>query len=195
MLRRQAELLGLPLYEISIPYPCSNADYEVAMNEFLERVRNLPPNLTASHMAFGDLFLEDIREYREDRLKDTGFTPIFPIWGRPTRQLAETMIWSGLRAIVTALNPEMLDPSFAGRWFDRSFLRDLPEEVDPLGENGEFHTCLIAGPMLSEPINAIPGRVVTRSILASPDADDEDDTIHQRSSTPSYFYADIELLD
>ncbi len=194
VLRRQAEVMGLPLYEIPIPYPCSNAEYEEAMREFLDRIRALPEDLGAQHLAFGDLFLEDIREYRESKLEGTGFTPIFPVWGLPTPELAQEMIASGLRAIITALNPTMLPASFAGRWFDQEFLDDLPEGVDPLGENGEFHTCVVDGPMFPQPINAIPGRIVTREISAASD-DGEDDPIHSANRTPTYVYADVELLD
>ena len=194
VLHRQAKMLGLPLYEIPIPYPCSNAEYEDAMRTFLDQIRALPNEARASHLAFGDLFLQDIREYRESKLHSTGFTPIFPVWGIPTPELAETMISGGLRAIVTALNPTMLHESFAGRWFDRDFLRELPENVDPLGENGEFHTCVVDGPMFERPINAIPGRIVSREIEASTQEDD-DDPIHSANRTSTYVYADVELLN
>ena len=194
VLHRQAKVMGLPLYEIPIPYPCSNAEYEQAMREFLDRIRGLPDDLGAEHLAFGDLFLEDIREYRASRLAGTGFIPIFPVWGLPPRELAEEMIASGLRAIITALNPTMLPASFAGRWFDQEFLDDLPEGVDPLGENGEFHTCVVDGPMFPQPINAVPGEIVTREISAASD-DDEDDAIHSANQSPTYVYADVELLD
>ena len=147
VLRVQAERLGLPLYEIPIPYPCSNEEYEAAMSRFLEMVRGLPPELTANTFAFGDLFLEDIRAYRESKLAGTGFEAIFPVWGMPTAELAQTMLHAGLKAIVTAVSPlSRLDRSFAGRWFDQSFLDDLPAGTDPLGENGEFHTCVVDGP-------------------------------------------------
>ena len=195
VLKRQAEALRLPLYEIPIRYSCSNAEYESAVLAFLGRIRALPAELGVSHLAFGDLFLGDIREYRESRLEVTGFTPIFPVWGMSTAELAETMISSGLRAIVTALNPTMLPASFAGRWFDREFLDDLPDDVDPLGENGEFHTCVVAGPMFPEPINAVPVRIVTREISPSLDEDDEDDPIHRGSRTLTCIYADVKLLD
>ena len=147
VLRVQAERLGLPLYEIPIPYPCSNEEYEAAMSRFLEMVRGLPPELTANIFAFGDLFLEEIRAYRESKLAGTGFEAIFPVWGMPTAELAQTMLHAGLKAIVTAVSPlSRLDRSFAGRWFDQSFLDDLPAGTDPLGENGEFHTCVVARP-------------------------------------------------
>ena len=193
VLKQQAEKLGVPLYEIPIPYPCSNAIYEAAMQKFLTEVETLPEHLTASHFAFGDLFLEDIRAYREDKLKDTGFTPIFPVWGEDTTLLAEKMIASGLRAIITALNPTKVPASFAGRWFDTELLANLPEGVDPLGENGEFHTCVVDGPMFSSPVAARPGKVVQRDIVS---AKDKDDKIHTSSNTsPTYVYADVVPLD
>lgn len=185
VLRRQAERLKLPLYEIPIPYPCSNEEYEAAMGAFLERARDLPPNLAARTLAFGDLFLEDIRAYREDRLRGTGFEPIFPLFGMDTAELAETMIAAGLSAFVTALDARRLDAAFAGRRFDRQFLADLPRDVDPLGENGEFHTCVVAGPMFSAPIEARPGRVVQREIMPS--------SKEERRGRPGYVYADVVL--
>ena len=193
VLKQQSEKLGVPLYEIPIPYPCSNAIYEEAMRKFLAEVEVLPEHLGASHFAFGDLFLEDIREYREDKLRGTGFTPIFPVWGEHTAQLAEKMIGSGLRAIVTALNPTKVPADFAGRWFDTDLLADMPDGVDPLGENGEFHTCVVDGPMFSSPVAAKPGRVVQRDIVSTKDSDDK---IHTRSNTsPTYIYADVVPLD
>ena len=193
VLKQQAEKLGVPLYEIPIPYPCSNAIYEEAMRKFLAEVEALPEHLTASHFAFGDLFLEDIRAYREDKLKDTGFTPIFPVWEEDTTLLAEKMIASGLHAIITALNPIKVPADFAGRWFDTELLADLPDGVDPLGENGEFHTCVVDGPMFSSPVAAKPGRIVQRDIVSKKD---DDDKIHTSSNTsPTYVYADVVPLD
>ena len=192
VLKQQADKLGVPLYEIPIPYPCSNAQYEDAMGAFLERVEALPKDLRAQHLAFGDLFLEDIRQYREDKLRGTGFIPVFPVWGRDTATLAREMIDSGVRAIVTALNPTMMPEEFAGRWFDSEFLADLPEEVDPLGENGEFHTCVVDGPMFSAPIKAKPGRIVKRGIASA--SNDGDDKIHAGNSSPTYVYADVVSL-
>ena len=193
VLKQQAEKLGVPLYEIPIPYPCSNAIYEAAMRKFLAEVEALPEHLTASHFAFGDLFLQDIREYREDKLRGTGFTPIFPVWGEDTTQLAEKMIASGVRAIITALNPTKVPANLAGRWFDADLIADLPDDVDPLGENGEFHTCVVDGPMFSSPVAAKPGEVVQRDIVS---AKDKDDKIHTRSNTsPTYVYADVVPLD
>jgi len=187
VLQMQAQRLGLPLYEIPIPYPCPNEAYETAMREFLDQVRRLPPDLAASTFAFGDLFLEDIREYRLSNLTGTGFDAVFPIWGTPTDELARTMLDSGLRAIVTAVSPiSRLDRSFAGRWFDRTFLDDLPEGTDPLGENGEFHTCVVDGPMFSRPIPAKPGAIVGRPVSRNHDGTGGEVTA---------WYADVEVID
>lgn len=190
VLEQQAEKLGVPLFQIPIPYPCSNEIYEEAMRKFLAEVEALPQHLTVSHFAFGDLFLEDIRAYREEKLNGTGFTPIFPVWGEDTTQLADKMVASGLRAIITALNPTKVPADFAGRWFDAELLANLPEDVDPLGENGEFHTCVIDGPMFSSPIAAKPGKIVHREIVSA--SKDDDDKIHSRNTVPpTYVYADV----
>ena len=187
VLRVQAERLGLPLYEIPIPYPCSNEEYEAAMVGFLEIVRGLLQDLTADTLAFGDLFLEDIRAYRKTKLAGTGFEAIFPVWGMPTADLAQTMLRSGLKAIVTAVSPSsQLDRSFAGRWFDQSLLDDLPDGTDPLGENGEFHTCVVAGPMLSRPIPAQPGETVGRPVSRNHDG---------TGGTVTAWYADVVLQE
>ena len=154
---------------------------------FLEIVRGLSQDLTADTVAFGDLFLEDIRAYRESKLAGTGFDAIFPDWGMPTAELAQTMLRSGLKAIDTAVSPSSwLDRSFAGRWFDQSFLADLPNGTDPLGENGEFQTCVLAGPMLSRPIPAQPGETVGRPVSRNHDG---------TGGTVTAWYADVELLD
>ena len=188
VLKEQSSRLGVPLYEIPIPYPCSNSQYEAAMVRFLDRMRALPQHLAASTLAFGDLFLEDIRRYREDRLSGTGFVPLFPVWGQDTAVLAEEMIESGMRAIVTAVNPAALPAEFAGRWFDRKLLSDLPAGVDPLGENGEFHTCVLDGPMFSSPIEARPGVTVRREVATHSDQDESLATVDPH---PTYVYADV----
>src|SRR3954463_2038242 len=136
LLRAQSEALRLPLWEIPIPSPCPNEVYERAMAAAVRKA--VAEGFT--HVAFGDLFLEDIRRYREERLAGTGLTPIFPLFGADTTALARTMVGAGLRARITCVNPQMLDRSFAGRDFDASLLADLPASVDPCGERGEFHT-------------------------------------------------------
>lgn len=174
VLAEQVRRLGLPLYEIEIPYPCTNDLYEAATRGFLQRVGRLPEARTAQHLAFGDLFLEDIRAYREDLLAGTGFTAVFPVWGSDTARLARTMIASGLRAVVNAVNPLLAPAEIAGRWFDRELLAALPAEVDPLAERGEFHTCVLDGPMFSAAVPARVGEIVRRPVASDPDDDGTD---------------------
>ncbi len=154
----QAATAGLPLIKIFLPHPCSNAAYEEAMRAAIAQARD--DGIT--HMAFGDLFLEDVRRYREKMLAGTGIQPIFPLWGQPTGQLADRMVSAGLRAYLTCVDPKQLSPAFAGRTFDEWLLKDLPDSVDPCGERGEFHTFTHAGPMFKEPVPILPGDVVTR---------------------------------
>ncbi len=182
----QAERTGLPLYEVHIPSPCTNAAYESAHHDFLERMRALPAGAGATHLAFGDLFLEDVRRYRERLLAGSGFHPLFPLFGRDTSRLAEELLRAGLRAIVTTVNTDFLPGRFAGRWYDREFLDELPEGIDPMGENGEFHTCVVDGPMFHRPLGARPGQIVRRRIEV---ASDESAGIRH----PEYVYADVVL--
>ena len=148
LLEAQARAAGLPLHVVHIPHPCANEVYEAQMRGAVADARANG----FTHVAFGDLFLEDIRRYREDKLAGTGLEPLFPVWGIPTRELAEQMIDGGLRARLACVDTRQLDASFAGREFDRTLLRDLPAAVDPCGERGEFHSCVYAGPMFGEPI-------------------------------------------
>jgi uncharacterized protein (TIGR00290 family) len=158
LLEAQARSAGLPLYAVPLPWPCSNADYEAAMHAALAAA--VASGIQA--VAFGDLYLEDVRRYREDMLQGTGLTPIFPLWGMNTRTLLESMIDAGLLATVVCVDPAKLPRSFAGRLLDREFLADLPGGVDPCGENGEFHTCVYAGPIFQHPIAVRFGEVVDR---------------------------------
>jgi uncharacterized protein (TIGR00290 family) len=158
VLEAQARALGLPLWKVSIPSPCPNDVYERAMGKAVARA--VDEGFT--HVAFGDLFLGDVRRYREERLAGTGLTPIFPLFGSDTAALARAMIAGGLRARITCLNPKHLDRSFAGREFDAQLLDDLPAGVDPCAERGEFHTCAYAGPMFSAPLVIETGIVVER---------------------------------
>ena len=154
----QARAAGVPLWSVPLPAPCSNAEYDRIMAEvFAEAVRQ-----KIEAVAFGDLFLRDIREYRERQLQGTGLEPVFPLWEMPTRALTNTMIAAGLRARLTCVNPQLLDSRLAGREFDGRLLEELPPSVDPCGENGEFHTCVYAGPMFSGSIEVTAGEVVTR---------------------------------
>jgi uncharacterized protein (TIGR00290 family) len=148
LLEMQAAAVGLPLWIVPLPWPCSNEEYEARMGDLYSRA--VAEGIQA--MAFGDLFLADIRAYRERQLAGTGLEPIFPVWGIPTPDLARTMIGAGLKAKVTCVDPKVLSASFAGRDFDDAFLQDLPASVDPCGENGEFHTFVCGGPLFAEPL-------------------------------------------
>jgi len=158
LLEAQAIALGLPLWKIPIPSPCPNDAYESSMAGAVARA--VGEGFT--HVAFGDLFLEDIRRYREERLAGTGLTPIFPLFGADTAALAREMIRGGLRARITCLNPKVLDRSFAGREFDAGFLDDLPPAIDPCGERGEFHTCSYGGPMFRHAVPIETGITIER---------------------------------
>jgi uncharacterized protein (TIGR00290 family) len=158
LLEKQAAAAGVPLVKVQIPARCSNAMYEAAMTAAVAQARASG----VSHMAFGDLFLEDIRRYREERLAATGITPIFPLWDLPTPALAREMVAGGLRAYLTCIDPKKLDRSFAGRLFDRELLDDLPPGVDPCGENGEFHSFAFAGPMFGKALEVTPGEILER---------------------------------
>jgi uncharacterized protein (TIGR00290 family) len=159
LVEAQAAATGLPLRIVPLPWPCSNADYE-------QRMGALVAELVAdgfTHMAFGDLFLEDVRAYRESRLAGTGLTPLFPLWKvADTATLARQMIAGGLAACLTCVDQRVLDPSFAGRTFDAGLLEALPSGVDPCGERGEFHSFAYAGPMFSAPISVAVGARVER---------------------------------
>ena len=158
LLRAQADAVGLPLVEVRIPWPCPNEAYEAAMAEALAAARER--GTTA--VAFGDLFLEDVRRYREERMSGTGLVPLFPLWGRPTRALAEEMIALGQQAVLTCVDPRALPRAFAGRAFDAALLRELPAEVDPCGERGEFHSFAWDGPAFRRPVPVRVGEVVDR---------------------------------
>lgn len=158
VLETQAEAARLPLWVLPLPWPCSNEEYEKRMTEACARA--IRERVDA--IAFGDLFLADVRAYRERQLDPTGLQPLFPLWGLPTAELAREMIDSGLRARITCVDTKQLPAEFAGRRFDADLLRDLPSGVDPCGEQGEFHTCVYAGPMFDETIALEAGEIVER---------------------------------
>jgi uncharacterized protein (TIGR00290 family) len=158
LLEAQAAAARLPLVTVPIPSPCTNEEYERAMAAAMDRARSEG----VTHMIFGDLFLQDVRRYREEILAKCGMKPVFPLWGLPTRHLAAEMIAGGLRSYITCVDPKKLDKSFAGREWNTSLLADLPASVDPCGENGEFHTFACAGPMFRVPIAVRRGEVVER---------------------------------
>ena len=155
VLRAQAAAAGLPLFEAPLPWPCSNQQYEAVMHDVCAAaVRD-----GVQAMAFGDLYLEDVRRYREERLAGTGIAPVFPLWERDTRELVHEMLDGGLRARITCVDPRKLSATFAGRELDASLLAELPVGADPCAENGEFHTCAYAGPMFAAPISLVPGAI------------------------------------
>ena len=159
LLQAQADATGLPLHVVPLPWPCSNEQYEAIMQRAVAGF--VKDGYT--HAAFGDLFLEDVRQYRVDRLAGSGLEPLFPIWKtKSTAALAQDMLDGGLRATLTCVNPKQLDRSFAGQMFDQSLLTDLPTGVDPCGENGEFHSFAHTGPMFNHPIAVRVGEVVDR---------------------------------
>ena len=158
ILRAQADAAELPLMTIPLPWPCSNEIYEARLRTAVDRA--VAEGFT--HVAFGDLFLEDVRKYREDRLAGTGLTPIFPLWGLPTPQLARDMIAGGLHARLTCVDPRVMPRDFVGAEFDERLLAALPASVDPCGERGEFHSCVTAGPMFSKALDVETGEVVER---------------------------------
>lgn len=157
ILEAQAAAAGLPLRTIDLPDPCSNEIYDERLGAAVESAR--AEGFT--HVAFGDLFLEDIRRYREDRLRGTGLTPLFPLWGLPTDTLARDMVDAGVRAFLTCVDTSVMPRHFAGEEFGAA-LAALPRGIDPCGERGEFHTCVVAGPMFGNALSVRPGALVDR---------------------------------
>ena len=158
LLEAQAASLRLPLHVVELPWPCPNEVYEQRMREAVRTA----VDAGVERMVFGDLFLPDIRAYREERLAGTGLSPAFPLWRRPTKLLAQEMGHAGVRAVLTCVDPSQLPPEFAGRWFDADLLEELPDGCDPCGENGEFHTFVVDGPGFSYPLDVTVGEVVER---------------------------------
>ncbi|HEY2717642.1 MAG TPA: ATP-binding protein [Solirubrobacterales bacterium] len=158
LVRAQAAAVGVPLVEVEIPAACINETYEQRMAAALAS----PPLADLPTMAFADLYLEDIRAYREERLRPVGRETLFPLWGRDTAELARRFVAAGFEAILVCVDPRKLDPSFAGRSFDAALLEDLPGDVDPCGEDGEFHTFVHAGPIFAAPIPVELGERVER---------------------------------
>jgi uncharacterized protein (TIGR00290 family) len=158
LLAAQADRLGLPLFCVEIPSPCPSETYEARMARAMAAARDEG----VAHVVFGDLFLQDVRTYREERLKGTGISPLFPLWGVPTVALARQVLEAGLKAVITCVDPAQLGAEFAGRHFDAELLAQLPPGVDPCGERGEFHTFVWDGPAFSSPIDIEVGQVVKR---------------------------------
>lgn len=158
LVEEQAKRVGLPLWAVELPWPCSNVDYEALMRPVCQRA--VDEGITA--VAFGDLYLLEIREYREHQLEGTGLEPLFPVWQIPTRQLATDMLAGGVKAKITCVDPAQLDKAFAGRDYNSEFIEELPQKVDPCGENGEFHTFVYDSPVFTEPIHVETGEILER---------------------------------
>ena len=154
ILERQAQSAGLDLFVVKLPSPCSNAEYELRI---AHRLAELRQRLDVTHIVFGDLFLQDVRNYREKQMREIGLEPVFPLWGQATRKLAQDMLDGGLEAYVTCVDKTQLPEGFSGRRYDQRLLSDLPEEVDHCGENGEFHTMVVDGPMFEHRIEVNRG--------------------------------------
>lgn len=165
LLDAQAAALGLPLHVVEVPAPCPDDEYARRM----ARAMATASAAGVTRVAFGDLFLADVRAYREQRLVGTGITPMFPLWARDTTVLAQEVVASGLRAVLTSVDARSLPASFAGRWYDERLLAELPDDVDPCGENGEFHTFVVDGPGFSAPLDVAVGRTVERDGFAFAD--------------------------
>lgn len=165
VLEAQLTAAQLPATIVPIPYPCPNEVYEARMSAALATAREQG----VTHIVFGDLFLTDVRAYREAKLAGTGITPLFPLWGRPTTALAREMIAAGLDTRLVCVDLKALPAALAGRRFDDTLLADLPAAADPCGENGEFHTCVVGGPMFTKPLDVIAGETVTRDGFAFAD--------------------------
>jgi uncharacterized protein (TIGR00290 family) len=179
LLKVQAHAAGLPLWEVPLPWPCSNEQYEQLMSAAC--VKAVEQGI--SGIAFGDLFLEDVRRYREERLRGTGLQPMFPIWGRNTHELISEMLDAGVRARIVCVDPSKFPAEFLGRDLDRDVLSKMPAGTDPCGENGEFHTFAYAGPMFSDPIAIEAGETVTRDGFSYADVLNIDQkTVLQRSA-------------
>src|SRR6266478_4823361 len=158
LVEAQAKAAGIPLWDVDLPWPCSNADYECIMTETCKAA----VQAGIECIAFGDLFLTDIRAYREKQGENSGLQPIFPVWDMPTNELARSMIKSGMRAKLTCVDPRLLAPDFVGREFDEQLLSEFQPDIDPCGENGEFHTFAYAGPMFQHDLSVEVGEIVSR---------------------------------
>lgn len=192
LLQKQADCLGLPLEIIELPFPCSDKEYAEIMSAFVERTKQSG----IEQIAFGDLFLEDIRDYRIEQLAESGIKPIFPIWGIPTDRLIQDMIDGGLKAVVSCVDPKQAPETLAGKIIDKDFIKGLPEGVDPCGENGEFHSFVFDGPMF---VKKVPKREVLTKDVAQKEGTEAPATIEvvvgEVVTRDGFVFADLMLAD
>ncbi|WP_051088385.1 Dph6-related ATP pyrophosphatase [Amphritea japonica] len=186
LLKAQASSIGLPLEILALPNPCSHKDYEQIMGDFVARIKEDGIEC----MAFGDLYLEDIRAYREEAMAGSGITPIFPLWNIPTKQLSREMLDNGLRTVITCIDPKQVPVELAGREYDHAFLDELADSVDPCGENGEFHSFVFDGPMFRNKIEITVGEIVERDNFIFADLLPDNTVASQPIETISRTYSD-----
>ncbi len=189
LLESQARSIGIPLVKMEIPEAPTMEEYEACMSEHMTTLKNEG----AQHSIFGDIFLEDLRAYRETKLQEVEIEGVFPLWKRPTKELIREFLDLGFKTVVTCVNDQLLDKSFAGRIIDEDFLNDLPEGVDPCGENGEFHTFVFDGPIFNEPIAYSIGEVVHRKyeVKESKEEADYDCEPDPKKVVPGFWYCDL----
>ncbi len=189
LLIKQAENIGLPLHQIKLHGEVSMEEY----NKVMEMETNKLLDEGFTHSVFGDIFLEDLKRYREKHLEEIGLQAVFPLWKQNTEKLLEEFISKGFKAIVVCVNTDKLDRSFCGRMLDQDFLNDLPKDVDPCGENGEFHTFVFDGPIFKKPINFKIGELVEKSYKPAKESEDNCFTDDQKSWDTSFVYCDLLL--
>ncbi len=187
LLDNQIKSLGLPLKKLSLSGTVSMTSYDKAMKEFTSQL--VEEGFT--HSAFGDIFLEDLKKYRETKLKEVGIQAVFPLWNNNTKQLMQDFINKGFKAITVCVNAKLLDKSFVGREVDASFLNDLPENIDPCGENGEFHTFVYDGPIFNYPVSFTKGEIILKSYASSSKKDDDCYSHSTQSWDTSFWYCDL----
>ena len=187
LLYAQGEAIGLPIKEIRLPETPSMSEYDATMKKVLSELKEDD----VTHSVFGDIFLEDLKKYREDRLKEAGFTGYFPLWKRDTTELVHEFIDLGFKTVVACVKAELLDEEFAGRVIDKDFLKDLPDNVDPCGENGEFHTFVFDGPIFKNPIKYSPGEKVFKEYEAPKDKNDTCFSTTPGKKPAGFYFCDL----
>lgn len=194
LIKKQAEAIGIPLHLLRIPGKVTMEEYDQLMRDALQSFRSQG----VEYCAFGDIFLEDLRLHREEKLKEINMKGLFPLWKQSTQELARQFIDDGFKAVLTSLDGSQLDESFIGRSYDKNLLKNLPDDVDPCGEYGEFHSFVFDGPIFKEPVNFEKGEVVERTYEESTNSDDDFDNFHSPNSAQPqnlYWFVDLKMED